>query len=81
MEARLEQVKQTLFSLKPIPQAEYKAIDEGPANRSTSAGSKLIIEPLLTEQLITEATGPDTLPLTAFILERLLLQYGALTVI
>jgi formylglycine-generating enzyme required for sulfatase activity len=70
-------VKQTLFDLKPIHRVEYKTIIEGPAQQSTAAGRKLTIDPLLTTQLIDKAEGADALPLLAFILERLCVEYGA----
>lgn len=69
--------KQTPFSLPPLASAEYKMVIEGPAARSTTAGRKLTIEPALTEQLLRDAEGADALPLLAFILERLLIEYGA----
>ena len=70
-------IGQTPFSLPPLAPAEYKMVIEGPAARATAAGRKLIIKPDLTEQLLQDAEGADALPLLAFILERLLTEYGA----
>lgn len=70
-------IRQTPFSLPPLAAGEYKMVIEGPAARSTAAGRKLTIEPALTEQLLKDAEGADALPLLAFILERLLVDYGA----
>ncbi|MDF0668730.1 MAG: SUMF1/EgtB/PvdO family nonheme iron enzyme [Nitrospira sp.] len=70
-------IRQTPFNLPPLAPAEYKMVIEGPAVRATSAGRKLTIEPALTAQLLQDAEGADALPLLAFILERLLIDYGA----
>ncbi|MDH5739252.1 MAG: SUMF1/EgtB/PvdO family nonheme iron enzyme [Nitrospira sp.] len=69
-------IRQTPFNLPPLAPAEYKMVIEGPAARATAAGHKLTIEPALTEQLLQDAEGADALPLLAFILERLLIDYG-----
>jgi hypothetical protein len=37
-EPRLARVKQDLFNLPPIPQAEFKSVIEGPSHRVTEAG-------------------------------------------
>ena len=73
----LSRIKQMPFNLPPLAPAEYKMVIEGPAARATSSGRKLTIEPALTEQLLDDAEGADALPLLAFILERLLIDYGA----
>lgn len=70
-------IRQTPFSLPPLAPAEYKMVIEGPAARATAAERKLTIEPALTEQLLQDAEGADALPLLAFILQRLLSDYGA----
>lgn len=64
-------VKQALFSLAPMPPAEFKSVIEGPARRVNEAGGRLEIEAALTEQLIADAQGADALPLLAFALEAL----------
>lgn len=73
----LSGIRQTPFSLPPLAPVEYKMVIEGPAARGTAAGHRLTIEPALTEQLLKDAEGADALPLLAFILERLLIDYGA----
>ena len=69
-------IRQTPFSLFPLVRAEYKMVIEGPAARATAAGSKLTIEPALTEELLKHAEGADALPLLAFILERFRIADG-----
>nr|VFJ75537.1 MAG: hypothetical protein BECKFW1821C_GA0114237_107916 [Candidatus Kentron sp. FW] len=72
----LDGIEQYLFSLPPMARAEYGGVIQGPAARQTAAGQKLSIEPALTEQLIEDAEGADALPLLAFTLERLFMDYG-----
>src|SRR5262249_23276684 len=76
-EPRLAGVKQHLFSLPPIPHSDFRAVIEGPAERSTRAGRKLTVAPVLTDRLLSDAEGADALPLLAFTLERLLVEYGS----
>ncbi len=65
-----------LFSLPPMPAAEFKSVIEGPARRHTEAGkAPVVITPALTEALIAEASGPDALPLLALTLEWLYLEF------
>jgi len=66
-----------LFGLDPLPAGALKPIIEGPADRSTAAGKPLKVEPELTEHLLQDAAGADALPLLAFTLERLFLDYGS----
>jgi hypothetical protein len=75
-EPRLARMKSTLFDLRPLSTADYKAVIEGPAKRATMAGQKLAVDPLLTEKLLNDAAGVDALPLLAFTLEHLLVEYG-----
>jgi len=70
-------VQTHLFSLPPLPVAEYKSVIEGPARRVVEAGGRLTLEPALVEQLIRDAEGGDALPLLAFTLERLWTDRGA----
>jgi hypothetical protein len=62
-----------LFSLPPIPIAEFKNVIEGPARLATPTFE---IEPELTEQLLTDLDAADALPLLAFTLERLKEDHG-----
>ena len=51
---------------------------EGPAHAFANAGGKLAIEPQLTQRLLTDldvGSGGDALPLLAFTLEQLFLEY------
>ncbi|MEQ1680814.1 MAG: TIR domain-containing protein [Nitrospira sp.] len=65
------------FNLPPLARAEYKMVIEGPARVVTNADRTLNVKPDLTEQLLQEAEGADALPLLAFTLERLFLEYGS----
>lgn len=65
-----------LFSLPPMKHAEFKSVIEGPAARASAAGRKLSFQPSLTERLLRDADGVDALPLLAFTLERLYIDYG-----
>ncbi|MFO0734191.1 MAG: hypothetical protein U0361_25145, partial [Nitrospiraceae bacterium] len=72
----LATVKHNPFNLKPIAREDFKTIIEGPAKVITERGQKLAIDPKLTEQLLVDTTGADALPLLAFTMERLYLDYG-----
>jgi Novel STAND NTPase 1/WD domain, G-beta repeat len=74
----LEGLSQTTLPLLPMPRGAYKDVIEGPARRFTDAGGALTIEPQLTERLledIDKGGGSDALPLLAFTLEQLFLDY------
>src|SRR5208283_5977258 len=73
----LEGLRQVAFSLSPMPRGAYQDVIEGPARRVEQAGGKLAIEPALTERLLVdiEAGAGDALPLLAFTLEQLYLDY------
>ena len=60
-----------------MPRGAYQEVIEGPARRVEEAGGKLAIEPALTERLLVdiEAGAGDALPLLAFTLEQLYLDY------
>jgi formylglycine-generating enzyme required for sulfatase activity len=76
----LEGLPQATLPLLPMPRAAYKDVIEGPARRFQEAGGKLDIEPRLTHRLledIEKGAGRDALPLLAFALEQLFLEYGA----
>ena len=71
-------LRQEPFALLPMPRGAYKEVIEGPAHRVNEAGGKLTIEPQLTERLlavIEAGGGSDALPLLAFTLEQLYLEY------
>ena len=78
--APLEGIAQQTLSLPPIQRGSYQAVIEGPAARLRDTDRPLVIEPALTRALladIEEGGGRDSLPLLAFTLERLYLEYGA----
>jgi Novel STAND NTPase 1 len=82
----LEGLRQVAFSLLPMPRGAYHDVIEGPARRVEEAGGKLAIEPALTQRLLIdiEAGAGDALPLLAFTLEQLYLDYrqtGALRLV
>ena len=75
----LEGVRQDTLSLPPMPRGAYQTVIEGPAARLRDTARALRIEPALTAALladIEEGGGKDALPLLAFTLERLYLEYG-----
>ncbi len=75
----LEGVRQETLSLPPMPRGAYQTVIEGPAARLRDTARALRIEPALTAALladIEEGGGKDALPLLAFTLERLYLEYG-----
>ena len=79
MAKALEGVKQDAMSLPPLPRGSYADVIEGPARRLKDTPRALKIEPALTLALLTdiEAGGAkDALPLLAFTLERLYVEYG-----
>ena len=73
----LEGLRQVGFSLLPMSRGAYVEVIEGPAARVEEAGGKLTIEPVLTQRLLIdiEAGAGDALPLLAFSLEQLYLDY------
>src|SRR5277367_283739 len=73
----LEGLRQVAFSLLPMPRGAYNDVIEGPARRVEEAGGKLAIEPALTQRLLIdiETGAGDALPLLAFTLEQLYLDY------
>ena len=75
-DALLQEVGRQFIDLTPMDRSEYKRIIEGPAERATEAGNALLVEPALTEQLLTKTRGADALPMLAFTLERLYNDYG-----
>jgi WD40 repeat protein len=74
-----EGMAQQTLSLTPMPRGAYQAVIEGPAARLRDTERPLAIEPTLTQALFSdvgEEGGRDSLPLLAFTLERLYLEYG-----
>lgn len=76
--ASLQGLPQATQPLLPLPRGAYVQVIEGPIQRLTAAGRKLSIEPRLTERLLADLEtggGSDALPLLAFTLEQLYLDY------
>jgi hypothetical protein len=73
----LEGLRQVVLPLLPMPRGAYQEVIEGPARRVQEAGRKLEIESALTQRLLVdvEAGAGDALPLLAFTLEQLYLDY------
>ena len=75
----LEGVNQQTLSLMPMPRGAYQGVIEGPAARLKDTDRSLVIEPALTQAVLSDIEdggGRDALPLLAFTLERLYLEYG-----
>src|SRR5262249_310562 len=73
----LEGLRQVALPLLPMLRGAYQDVIEGPARRVEEAGGKLAIEPALTNRLLVDIEGGigDALPLLAFTLEQLYLDY------
>ena len=74
---QLAEVKRALFDLPPISPSEFKSVIVGPVQRLVQSGRRFSVDPALTEQLIADSQGADSLPLLAFTLERLYADFGA----
>jgi WD40 repeat protein len=75
----LEGMPQATLPLLPMPRGAYAEVIEGPARRLEDAGGRLAIEPRLTERALADIEsggGSDALPLLAFTLEQLYLDYS-----
>jgi formylglycine-generating enzyme required for sulfatase activity len=76
----LQGLRQNTLSLPPMPKGAYTEVIRGPARRLHDTRRPLRIDEALVDRLLTdiEAGGAkDALPLLAFTLERLYLEYGA----
>ncbi len=74
----LSGVKPRLFDLRPFPHSQFERVINGPAERATQSGRKLIVDSRLTERLLADfSAGADTLPLLGFALEKLYHKYGS----
>ena len=77
METSLTARARVIFELAALEEAELKEVIEGPARRLSAAGWPLKIHPFLTQRLVSDSRGPETLlALLAFTLERLFREYG-----
>jgi len=76
----LEGVEQQTLGLSPMPKGAYLEVIKGPLRRLEQTSRALKIEESLVAQLladIEDGASKDALPLLAFILERLYVEYGA----
>ena len=76
----LEGLPQSTLPLLPMPRGAYLEVIEGPVRRFVAAGGTLSIDSRLTQALLgdlEDGGGSDALPLLAFTLEQLFLEYGA----
>ncbi|MBF0426548.1 MAG: toll/interleukin-1 receptor domain-containing protein, partial [Magnetococcales bacterium] len=73
-------IKQETYSLSPMPHGAYQAIIEGPAKLlAATTGREFTVDPQFTDRLLHDIDrdgGKDALPLLAFTLEHLYLEYG-----
>ena len=75
-----EGMRQQTLPLLPMPRGAYQTVIEGPAARLNDTERPLNIEPRLTQRLLEDIDtggGSDALPLLAFTLEQLYLDYGS----
>jgi hypothetical protein len=76
----LADITQRVFSLPPMPHGAFRQVIEAPVALLKHSPRPLRIEPQLTEALlrdIAEGGAKDALPLLAFTLERLYVDYSA----
>ena len=66
-----------ILGLPPLSPLAYRDIVLKPAEVVSRRGRRLTIAPDLANVLVAEATGADALPLLAFTLARLFMDYGA----
>jgi formylglycine-generating enzyme required for sulfatase activity len=74
----LDGIRQETMSLPPMPRGAYQQVIEGPAERLRDTSRALTIDPALTQALLADVDsggGRDALPLLAFTIERLYLEY------
>ena len=75
----LEEITQNTFSLGPMPHGSYQGVIERPAERLKNTHNELKIQASLTQKLLEDLERggrKDSLPLLAFTMECLYLQYG-----
>jgi formylglycine-generating enzyme required for sulfatase activity len=76
----MEGVQYQSFGLSPMPKGAYVDVIRGPPRRLVGTARELRVEDSLVEQLLAEIEdggAKDALPLLAFTLERLYVEYGA----
>jgi hypothetical protein len=73
-EPRLASVRKAPLDLPALPVGSMRIVIEGPAR---IAKPPIKLDPDLVDALLEDSSGPDSLPLLAFTLGRLLQDYGA----
>jgi len=76
----LGDVRHQSLGLSPMPKGSYADVIKGPPRRLSGTPRAVMIEDSLVEQLLADVedgSSKDALPLLAFTLERLYLEYGA----
>jgi hypothetical protein len=73
-ESRLASVRKSPLDLPALPVGSMRIVIEGPAR---IAKPPIKLDPDLVDALLEDSSGPDSLPLLAFTLGRLLQDYGA----
>jgi tetratricopeptide (TPR) repeat protein len=73
-EPRLASVRKAPLDLPALPVGSMRVVIEGPAR---IAKPPIKLDPDLVDALLEDSSGPDSLPLLAFTLGRLLQDYGA----
>ena len=79
LDTRVQGLRQQTLSLPPMPRGAYADVITGPAMRLEGTHRPLKIEEQLTDALLTDIEdggAKDALPLLAFTLERLFIEYG-----
>jgi hypothetical protein len=74
----LDGLRQHMISLPPMPQGNYATVITGPPARLVGTGRALVVEEPLVQALLTDIErggAKDALPLLAFTLERLYLEF------
>jgi tetratricopeptide (TPR) repeat protein len=75
----LEGLRQHTLPLLPMPSGAYKEVIEGPARRLERTDRAITIQPQLVQKLLVDLQSggaSDALPLLAFTMEQLYLEYG-----
>jgi tetratricopeptide (TPR) repeat protein len=73
-EPRLVTVRKAVLDLPALPVGSMRVVIEGPAR---VAKPPVKLDPDLVDALLEDSSGPDSLPLLAFTLGRMLQSYGA----
>jgi formylglycine-generating enzyme required for sulfatase activity len=74
----LDGIRQEVMSLPPMPRGAYEHVITGPAERLRDTPRAISIDPALTQALLADVDaggGRDALPLLAFTMERLYLEF------